>query len=88
MRYYQCPECEASFTALADGKLPPHKFLRADCPGAGSSGALAVGDRIRAAQYGEEKTGTVTRIGRSVVFVQFDDSPRERWLHASSVKRA
>lgn len=47
--------------------------------------SLKVGDRIAAMQYGVKKTGTVTRIGRAIVFVRFDGSTRERWLHASSV---
>lgn len=47
---------------------------------------VKVGDRITAMQYGVKKTGTVTRIGRAIVFVLFDGSRCERWLHASSVQ--
>lgn len=49
---------------------------------------IRIGDRVTALQYGEQKTGTVTRIGRGIVFVLFDGTTRERWLHVSSVTRA
>ena len=48
--------------------------------------SLEVGERIIATQYGERKSGTVSQLGSSVVFVRFDDSPRVRWLHRASVE--
>lgn len=50
------------------------------------------GDRITATQYGEKKTGTVTRIGErskgAIVFVLFDGAKCERWMHAENLQRA
>lgn len=45
------------------------------------------GDRVSATLYGETKTGTVTRVGRSgsIVFVRWDGAKGERWTHVSSL---
>lgn len=49
------------------------------------------GQRIVTTDYGQERHGTVTRVGRSLVFVKLDGvgiAGRERWMHPESLRPA
>ena len=48
------------------------------------------GDRVTWKNYGKDETGKIARIGKSgsIVFVQPDNSNRERWMHMSSISKA
>lgn len=51
---------------------------------------LHVGDVVRFSHYGEAREGTITRIGRGVVFVAYakaDGTLWLRWLHLDSVAK-
>jgi hypothetical protein len=48
-----------------------------------------VGQRVTASRYGTPETGTITRTAHgAIVWVRWDESGRETWMHGASLTPA